>query len=87
MALINFPNKVVGSQLTADEANLLKNGVNLTYEEALAPSHGFAEEYFKIDGTLVGPNNEPIDRIVLNLNPAHFEIVNGMVSIKASLLA
>lgn len=83
---ISIPTKVPTSILEADEFNQLVTAVNEVIDAVEEPSHAFNENHFMQDGSVnVGGTAYP--QISLNLNPAHFEIVDGMVSIKASLLA
>lgn len=83
---INIPHKVPTSTHSADEFNLVTDTINEIIDEVERPSHAFSSDHFIIEGS-VNVGGVAYPQIKLKLNPAHFEIVNGLISIKASLLA
>jgi len=88
MALVNIPRKIVTSELTADEFNLLVDAVNEVDENSKEVTHAFSEQHFKEEGTTsVGGKAVPV--LIVNpamFNPNHFDIIDGIVSIKQSIL-
>lgn len=83
---ITIPTKVPTSELEADEFNQIPETINALIDAVETPSHAYNEEHFIQDG-VVNVGGDAYPQISINLNPDHFEIVNGMISIKANLLA
>lgn len=83
---IQIPNKVPTSTHEADEFNLMKDTINEIIDAVESPSHAFSSDHFVIEGS-VNVGGVAYPQIKLKLNPAHFEIVDGLISIRASLLA
>lgn len=78
LSKINIPNKVPTSLLEADEVNLLVTTTNAIIDAVEEPSHAFSSEHFVQDG-VENVNGVAVPVIKIKLDPAYFEIVNGLI--------
>jgi len=63
--IINLPDKLDGQQVSADEYNIIKNSLNLVYDEAKKKYYAFSETDFIVSGTTV-IDGQVYQRIVIN---------------------